>query len=1254
MYTDVSSVKASKFNTLVDLLRYRGIEQPKQMAYTFLLDGETDEERLTYQELDQRARAIAALLQNMKALGERALLLYPPGLEFIAAFFGCLYAGVIAVPAYPPRRNQSITRLQAIAKDAEAKFALTTESVLSSIEQNFASDSELATLRCIATDNIDNNFRHDWQEMKLGESTLAFLQYTSGSTGTPKGVMVSHGNLLHNSKYIKQAFALTPENVSVTWLPSFHDMGLIDGILQPLYTGFKSVLMPPASFIQRPIRWLQAISRYRANHCGGPNFAYELCVDKVTLEQLETLDLSCWLSAYSGAEPIRHSTLENFIAKFSSCGFNARFFYPCYGMAEATLMVSGGNLQDEPIYCQVKADALEQNQVVMASEIKDNSRYLVGCGHSWLDTKIIIADPKLLTCCEPEQVGEIWVSGSSVAQGYWKKPEQTEQTFRAYLADTGEGPFLRTGDLGFLKNGELFVTGRLKDVIIIRGRNHYPQDIEITVENSHPALKPGSGAAFSIEIEGREQLVIVQEVERARLRKLNADEVIEAIQREVSKHHELQLYAIALLKTGSILKTSSGKIQRHACKTAFLENTLSVVGLWKSANNSINSDSVSRERANEIIKWLRSYATKRINSRMIDERRCIPPYIVLDFGNRGILGMQVPENYGGIGLNNRDALRVIEQLAAIDLNLASFVGVHHALGTRPIMNYAATSTRDKLLPLIATGRELGAFAITEPGAGSNPRAITTVAIPDNQGGWRLRGQKEWIGTGSWAGSINVFAQLLDKNNQPLGITGFVVRQGADGLRQGPEALTMGMRGMVQNKIYFDDVLVTEENLLGELGGGLEVAQDAMMFGRLGIGAMSLGGMKRCAQLMLRYGARRSISTGRLIDNPATINRLTDITQAIATLEALVYRIAELLDGGYSVPEEAYAACKTSGPEFLWQTADHLIQLLGGRGYIETNIAPQILRDARLLRIFEGPTETLYTYLGSRLLNKSEELYQFISEGLSAPEIAGVLADAVEQILARKQSENNIHWIYLRTGEIANWAILLAGVQGAFKRSGEKALERAMSWAKLNFEQKLASFLSEISEELIAPDYNAIAAQINNYTDTIGDLEQTLPGENYEIDELLKCHAQVISKSQESHTLSEIPVLNQKRVNTLNKNDKNSSDSIQKWIENWLAKKIKLSAKKIDIHKSFADYGMDSVMAVELAADLGEELEYPLEATILWNFPTIASLADNLANQIQLTKLKNNEIEKIKQPDKRQIEAIIDREISELEKLLEKG
>ncbi|MBD2103372.1 fatty acyl-AMP ligase [Leptolyngbya sp. FACHB-261] len=583
--TDAIGIRP-KVSTLVELLADKAQAQPNQLAYIFLQDGETEAGRLTYQELDRQARVIAAKLQSLRLSGSRALLLYPSGLEFIAAFLGCLYAGVVAVPAYPPRRNQSLSRLQAIMADARAAVALTTTPLLGDIEERFAEDPELSPLSWLATDNLDPGLAGTWQQPDIQADTLAFLQYTSGSTGTPKGVMVSHGNLLHNSALIHQSFADTPESQGVSWLPPYHDMGLIGGVLQPLYVGAPMVLMPAVAFMQKPIRWLQAISRYKATTSGGPNFAYDLCLRKITPEQLATLDLSSWEVAFTGAEPVRAETLTQFAETFAACGFRREAFHPCYGMAETTLIVSGGVRTAPTVFQQVDSAALEQNRVVTTAREGEGTRTIVGCGQNLLDQQILIVDPESRLPRADNQVGEIWVSGASVAQGYWQKPELTQQTFQAYLANTVEGetgqigPFLRTGDLGFLQDGELFITGRIKDLMIIRGQNHYPQDIELTVEKSHPALRVSSGAAFTVEAKGEERLVVVQEVERSYLRKLDVNQVVGNIRQAVAANHALQVYAAVLVKTGSIPKTSSGKIQRHACRSGFLNGTLNVVEDW--------------------------------------------------------------------------------------------------------------------------------------------------------------------------------------------------------------------------------------------------------------------------------------------------------------------------------------------------------------------------------------------------------------------------------------------------------------------------------------------------------------------------------------------------------------------------------------------------------------------------------------------------------------------------------------------------
>nr|VFJ73105.1 MAG: Acyl-CoA synthetase (AMP-forming)/AMP-acid ligase II [Candidatus Kentron sp. FW] len=559
--------------TLVDLLRHRARSESDKRAYTFLKDGEVEEASLTHGQLDRQARAIAARLREITTPGDRALLLYPAGLEFIAAFFGCLYAGVIAVPTYPPRQNRTDARFAAIALDAQASVVLTTAEILSGLDARLTEMPELRDLHRLATDDADIEMASGWRMPDIDSETLAFLQYTSGSTGTPKGVMVSHRNLIHNLEYTKRGGELGPADTGVFWLPAYHDMGLISGIIKPVYTGIYNILMSPAAFLQRPFRWLRAISHYKATYGGGPDFAYALCVDKVRDEDCEGLDLSHWRCAFNGAEPIRKETLDRFADKFGTCGFRKEYFYPCYGLAEVVLAASGPFIADEPIVFEANEAHLGKHRVRQSCQGDSGVKFLIGSGHAWPGMEVMIVDPETSIPCSPDRIGEIWIRGESVTQGYWNRPEKTEQTFHAYLADTdagpGDGPFLRTGDFGFIRDSELFVTGRMKDLIIIRGQNYYPQDIEFTVARSHPALAPNCGAAFGIDLENQERLAIVQEVRREHVRKLDARRVTEAIRKAVAKEHELQAYVVILIRPGTIPKTSSGKIQRGLCVKKF-------------------------------------------------------------------------------------------------------------------------------------------------------------------------------------------------------------------------------------------------------------------------------------------------------------------------------------------------------------------------------------------------------------------------------------------------------------------------------------------------------------------------------------------------------------------------------------------------------------------------------------------------------------------------------------------------------------
>ena len=500
-------------------------------------------------------------------------MLYPPGLEFIAAFLGCLYAGATAVPAYPPRLRRLDARLQGIVEDCQPYIVLTNAVTEARAEGLMASIPGLRACRWLVTDTLAvDPAAAEWKQVVSEGDTIALLQYTSGSTGAPKGVMVTHANLLHNQEMIRRAFDQSEASVIVGWLPLYHDMGLLGNVLQPLYLGARCILMPPAAFLQKPVRWLEAISRYRGTTSGGPNFAYDLCVRRVTREQRAGLDLSSWRVAFNGAEPVRQKTLEGFSEAFASCGFRSSAFYPCYGLAEATLFAAGGRVGEGASTVRLDGGALERG--FAQPESTGEGRCLVACGGAWLDQEIAVVDPESGAERSTGDVGEIWVSGPSVAAGYWGRPEESELLFRSRLANRA-GTFLRTGDLGVFDRAGLLVTGRLKDLIIIRGRNHYPQDVEATAEGSCSDVRPGASAAFSLEVAGEERLVVVAEVDRHPQRPF--EEIAGRIAQEVVREHDVAVHEVVLIRFGTALKTSSGKIRRRACRAAYQAGELDVV-----------------------------------------------------------------------------------------------------------------------------------------------------------------------------------------------------------------------------------------------------------------------------------------------------------------------------------------------------------------------------------------------------------------------------------------------------------------------------------------------------------------------------------------------------------------------------------------------------------------------------------------------------------------------------------------------------
>lgn len=565
-------------DTLFKLARYRAEAHPDQVGFVFLVNGEAEEQRLTYGELDLQARTIAAKIQSLCKPGDHVLLLYGPGLEYIAAFFACHYAGTVPVPAYPPdpmRSERTLSRLQAIVSDCGAKLALgRSEDIgwLGSVQT-----AELGLAQTLLTEQWHEWSDLPWTAPETNADQIAFLQYTSGSTTTPRGVMVTHRNMWH--QFDNMRMGDKGEIVGVSWLPFYHDMGLIGGILTPIGFRRPAYLMSPLAFVQHPMRWLKAISRYRGTTTGAPNFAFDMCVSKFTEADAAGLDLSCLHYIMTGAEPVRSESLERFTETFAPYGLSREVWRPCFGMAETTLGATGIRYGSQLTHSDFSLRFLEQNRAVVVESGSEPSRRLVGCGWALEDCEVIVVDPATCLQLPDDAVGEVWCRGPNVAAGYWNRREETEATFHARLADSGRGPFLRTGDLGFMHNGQLYLTGRSKEVMVFWGRNVYPQDVEMTTWNCDHLLKVNGCAAFAVEAEGHEQLVVVQEV--ARPKKADLEAIAQNVRQAIQGEHHVHLHALVFIRAGTLPKTSSGKIQRHIAREQFESGHLEVVREWR-------------------------------------------------------------------------------------------------------------------------------------------------------------------------------------------------------------------------------------------------------------------------------------------------------------------------------------------------------------------------------------------------------------------------------------------------------------------------------------------------------------------------------------------------------------------------------------------------------------------------------------------------------------------------------------------------
>ncbi len=626
--TSTDNPQAYPSAEMVSLLLKNAEISGDKALYIFLDDGYTETLRISYKSVVNKAKAVAVELQKNGNKGDHVLLLFPAGVEFIISFYGCFMAGMVAIPAYPPRRKKVDPRFLSILHDANPSIILATADIHQDLRKANLEGASLEKTHKLSYEEIDMNQSKEWINPEVSDKDIVLLQYTSGSTGNPKGILVSHGNMIHNLECIKQSFGFDENMIVVNWLPNFHDMGLIGCLIEPAFVGGSVVVMPPIRFIQKPVNWLKNITRYKGTCAGAPNFAYDYCADKISTEEMADLDLSSLTLLFNGSEPVRKESIDHFYKTFADYGSTTKQFFPCYGMAEAVLIISGGDYKTEPIYYNVDVRSLEEGKVVSASD-GNESRQITACGFPWMGMSVAIIDPETKVPSPKGHIGEIWAKGPSVTQGYWNKPEDTKETFQACIVGTDDGPWMRTGDLGFIHEGQLYVSGRLKDLIIIRGANFFPNDIEHSVENAHEALRKNASAAFSMDIKDQEKLIIIQEIERAYMRDFDEDEIFESIRKAVFADHGIQPDIILLTKMGSIQKTSSGKTQRFAMRAIWKNKELDVLASWEKKEEKENIASAIGFRPEFLREWMINWMAQKLE---LDPGRIDPDKAVSAYG----------------------------------------------------------------------------------------------------------------------------------------------------------------------------------------------------------------------------------------------------------------------------------------------------------------------------------------------------------------------------------------------------------------------------------------------------------------------------------------------------------------------------------------------------------------------------------------------------------------------------------------------
>lgn len=1229
---------------LIDFLIKRSIQYPHKTAFSDV-DIDLQETPLTYSEFLFQVKEYAQILKNERIKkDDRCLLIFNQGIEFIIAFLACQWIGAIPVPLNIPGRSKSLDKWENIAKECLPEAIITGKKTASRLVQSLSKSKLLSKIQVIEVEIIASDKTESSFTDQPNIHPTAFLQYTSGSTGNPKGVVVTQDSLIKNSRESKKNMNATPDSVFVSWLPFYHDMGLILFIVQTIYNGNSLYLMKPEDFMSRPLNWMYALSKWKGTHTGGPNFAYQLVADKLIQlhqelkknNQQADFSLKTLKMCASGAEPIRFKTICDFQNAISLFEAPDHVISPGYGLAEATLTVALNKEGEQVKWLKADKEALKRNIVVIKDsgfmeigrdfDNDENSIYLVGNGQvidnheadiisvSNLEAELPDSISKI-NILEPYSIGELWYSGPSVTNGYYENEAATDETY--FNSVSNSTTYLRTGDLAFKdEDGQIYIVGRIKDLIIIRGLNYYPQDIERTSCYSHPDLRIDGAAAFAMNKDGNECCYLVQELTRSAILSPKFDEYARAIRNAVLQDHGIAIDTILFVAPMHVPRTTSGKIQRRLAKRTTeineWENILHISSLnskvLKNKTTHFKSH-IQEDTLKNSINDLQYFLRTRVDSYTIDERRSIPPYIMTEFSRMGLMGLLISPEDGGLGCNLNQARTIIETISSADLTLGLFVSLHNLLGLHPIAKFAKEEIKEKIVRELATGKGTASFALSEPGAGSNPNAGKTFAQKNN-GYWILNGEKCWVGSSSWASYLTVIAHTQDENGKYLGQSAFLVPQGTPGLQHIEECMTMGMRGTVQGQFILNDVKIPDSHVLGEIGKGAEVLHEVVSMGRIGINSMCIGILKTVLSRSKQWAENRKVNSGYLIDQPMVLKQLNELLWVLEIIETYQSKLVQWKDEGLLLPDMLVSAGKIFSTEETWKGVDFLMQLTAARGYSEHNGIAQLFRDARVLRIFEGPSESLIADLGGRTdENIMETLnfltYQHVAINTKAQtEKIQLTKQQLEQNPTDSDSQNRKFARYA-FGEILTYQLIVWMCQDDISSHAKNWLEKKITTiTKDALEFNTDLLLKQRFEKQfnhVLKDHQTIYTQsILNETSIRSPFRDLRAIETQNISEKQDITEKVIFRATTPQTTNSSSI-NPKSIN------KNVSE-VEKWIYNWLEKEAGIERNQFTPFTSFSEYGLDSSLSIRFISDINAHYKIHVEPSIIWSYSTVNELA----------------------------------------------